>query len=144
MRSLFVSAVVSVLALAACVPTDAGSQTHATAGTPYSGGQAQPHRCFSVQQVSNFTRGERDQVFLRVGRSDVYELSAAGGCPDMDFARQMALIPDGGTVGSRICTDDRVRIVVPGSTSRVSTCRVRVSRQLTEAEIAALPPRHRP
>ena len=144
MRPLTVSAVVSVLALAACAPTDAGSQAGPTTGTAYSGGEAQPRRCFSVQQVSNYTRGRPDQVFLRVGRSDVYELSAAGGCPDMDFAQQMALIPEGGAVGSRICTDDWARVVVPGSTSRVSTCRVRVSRQLTEAEVAALPPRQRP
>lgn len=141
MRALTANAVVSVLALAACAPTEAGGRT---TGTAYSGGEPQPRRCFSVQQVSNYTRGERDQVFLRVGRRDVYELTAAGGCPDMDFAQQMALIPDGGAVGSRICTDDWARVVVPGSTSRVSTCRVRVSRQLTEAEVAALPPRHRP
>ena len=148
MRPLSASAVVSALALVACAPTDAGGQSSGqsrpTTGTAYSGGPAQPRQCFSVQQVSNYTRGGHDQVFLRVGRRDVYELSAAGGCPDMDFAQQMALIPEGGTIGSRICTDDWARVVVPGSTSRVSTCRVRVSRQLTEAEVAALPPRHRP
>jgi hypothetical protein len=147
MRLATASAVVSALILAACAPTDAGSQTagqsRPTTGMAYSD-PAQPRRCFSVQQVSNYTRGEHDQVFLRVGRSDVYELTSAGGCRDMDFAQQMALIPDGGSVGSRICTDDWARVVVPGATSRVSTCRVRLSRQLTEAEVAALPPRHRP
>jgi hypothetical protein len=105
---------------------------------------ARARQCFSVRQVNNFEQGRPDQVFLRVGRSDVYELNAAGGCPDMDFAIQMALIPDGGMVGSRLCTDDWARIVVPGSTSQTSVCRVRVSRKLTVEEIAALPPRHRP
>jgi hypothetical protein len=56
----------------------------------------------------------------------------------------MALIPDGGMVSARLCTDDWARIVVPGSTSQTSVCRVRVSRKLTAEEIAALPPRHRP
>jgi hypothetical protein len=101
-------------------------------------------QCFSVRQVDNFKQGRSDQVFLRVGRSDVYELNAVGGCPDMDFANQMALIPDGGMVSARLCTDDWARIVVPGSTSQTSVCRVRVSRKLTAEEIAALPPRHRP
>ena len=146
MRAAFpASALISALALAACAPTDAGGQSAPPpAGTAYNGGAPQARQCFSVQQVSNYTRGQHDQVFLRVGRRDVYELSAAGGCPDMDFAQQMALIPDGGVAGSRLCTDDWARVVVPGSTSRVSTCRVRVSRQLTEAEVAALPERQRP
>ncbi|KQY89844.1 DUF6491 family protein [Brevundimonas sp. Root1423] len=143
MRPLAVSAVVSALALAACAPTDTGGQTEPVTGRAYSG-PAQPRQCFSVQQVSNYTRGNSDQVFLRVGRSDVYELSATGGCPDIDFAQQMALIPDAGMAGSRICTNDWARVVVPGSSSRVTTCRVRVSRQLTEAEVAALPSRQRP
>ncbi|MGZ9114494.1 MAG: DUF6491 family protein [Brevundimonas sp.] len=142
MRAAFTaSAVVSALALAACAPMDAGGPT---TGMAYDGGPPQPRQCFSASQVSNYTRGRPDQVFLRVGRNDVYELSAAGGCPDMDFAQQIALIPDGGMAGSRLCTDDWARVVVPGSTSRVSTCRVRISRQLTEAEVAALPPRQRP
>lgn len=97
-----------------------------------------------MSQVSNYRRGETGQVFLRVGRKDVYELSASGGCPDLDFAQQIALVPDGGSVGSRICTEDWARVVVPGSTSPASVCRVRISRQLTEAEVAALPGRYRP
>ena len=40
-------------------------------------------------------------------------------------------------VGSRLCTDDWARIVVPGSTSQTSVCRVRISRKLTADEIAA-------
>lgn len=142
MRAIFTaSAIVSALALVACAPTDPGGR-----GSSMADGDAPPRarQCFSVSQVSNFTRGRPDQVFLRVGRDDVYELNAAGGCPDMDFALRMALIPDGGSVGSRLCTDDWARVIVPGSTSPSTICRVRISRRLTEAEVAALPPRHRP
>ena len=142
MRAAFTaSAVVSALALAACAPTGATGSGSATAG---GGDPPRARQCFSVSQVSNYTKGRPDQVFLRVGRDAVYELNAAGGCPDLDFAQQVALIPDGGSVGSRLCTDDWARVVVPGSTSPSTVCRVRISRQLTEAEVAALPPRHRP
>lgn len=133
------SLVVATLALAACAPTGAPGPAMADGGAP-------PHarQCFNVSQVSNYTRGRPDQVFLRVGRNAVYELNAAGGCPDLDFAQQVALIPDGGMAGSRLCTDDWARVVVPGSTSPSSVCRVRISRQLTEAQVAALPERQRP
>lgn len=122
--------------VASCAPVADGGLS----GEP----AARARQCFTVRQVDNFEQGRTDQVFLRVGRNDVYELNAAGGCPDMDFASRMALIPDGGMVGSRLCTDDWARIVVPGSTSQTSVCRVRVSRKLTAEEIAALPPGHRP
>lgn len=141
MRAAFTAGiVVSTLALAACAPTGTPGSAQAMAD----GDPPRARQCFSVSQVNNYTRGRPDQVFLRVGRDAVYELNAAGGCPDLDFAQQVALIPDGGMAGSRLCTDDWARVVVPGSTSPSTVCRVRISRQLTEAEVAALPPRQRP
>ena len=102
-------------------------------------------QCFSVQQVNNFRSGRLDQVFLRVGRNDVFELTAAGGCRDLDFATRLAILPDmGGVGGSRLCTDDWARLVVPGSTSPAEVCRVRVSRKLTAEEIEALPGAYKP
>ncbi|MFP5295971.1 MAG: hypothetical protein ACLGG3_01440 [Alphaproteobacteria bacterium] len=120
---------------AACAPTVEGAE-----------GEVPPRarQCFSIQQVDNFRQGRPDQVFIRVGRSDVYELTAAG-CRDLDFANRLALVPDGvGLAGTRLCTDDWARIVVPGSVSANTVCRVRISRKLTEAEIADLPAAHRP
>ena len=106
---------------------------------------ARSRQCFSVQQVTNFRQGRPDQVFLRVGRNDVYELNAAGGCRDLDFANRLAIVPDmGGMAGSRLCTDDWARVIVPGSTSAAEVCRVRISRKLTAEEIEALPGNHRP
>jgi hypothetical protein len=136
MRTLAFAALGLLTFMASCAPVADGELA----------GAAPPRarQCFSVSQVDNFEQGRPDQVFLRVGRNDVYELNAAGGCPDMDFANSMALIPDGGMVGTRLCTDDWARIVVPGSISQTSVCRVRVSGKLTADEIAALPPRHRP
>lgn len=125
-----------VALLASCAPTTERSD----GATPRLARQ-----CFNIEQVNNFRQGRPDQVFLRVGRSDVYELTAAGGCADLNFATRLAIVPDlGGAAGSRICTDDWARVVVPGSTSPTSTCRVRVSRKLTAEEVAALPGAHRP
>ena len=136
MRTLAFPALGLAAFLASCAPVADGDMA----------GDAPPRarQCFSVSQVDNFEQGRSDQVFLRVGRNDVYELNAAGGCPDMDFANRMALMPDNGAVGTRLCTDDWARIVVPGSTAETSLCRVRVSRRLTAEEVAALPSRHRP
>jgi len=139
--ALTVSVVASALALAACAPMDAGGQAWAM---PYGGGSPRARECFSPSQVTNFTQGRSNQLFLRVGRNAVYELSAAGGCQDMDFAMQIALLPDAGMAGSRLCTNDWARIVTSGSAASASVCRVRISRQLTEAEVAALPSRQRP
>jgi len=136
-RPYVLTALAGVALLASCAPVADGGMA---------GGDAPPRarQCFSVSQVNNYEQGRPDQVFLRVGRDDVYELNAAGGCTDIDFAQRMALIPDGGTVGSRLCTDDWARVVVPGSTAPTTVCRVRISRKLTADEVAALPPRHRP
>lgn len=124
-------------AVASCAPVGerAAGPTSASAQTP--------RQCFSVNQVSNFRQGGPGQVYLRVGRSAVYELSDAGGCTDLDFANRLALVPDG-LSGSRLCTDDWARVVVPGSTSPTSVCRVRISRQLTAEQVAAIPERQRP
>lgn len=127
--------VLAILGSAACAPTVERAE-----------GEVPPRarQCFSIQQVTNFRRGRPDQVFIRVGRNDVYELNAVG-CRDLDFANRMALVPDSAALaGTRLCTDDWARIVVPGSTSPNTVCRARISRKLTEAEIAALPAAHRP
>lgn len=120
--------------LASCAPV-ADSSVAGAATTNAS-------RCFNVNQVTNFRQGRADQLFIRVFRSDVYELNTAGGCIDLGSATQLALIPDGGMAATRLCVDDWARVVVPGSSSNV--CRVQVSRSLTAEEVAALPAAHNP
>jgi hypothetical protein len=126
----------ATLLAAACAPTT-GTET---AEAPRSARQ-----CFAIQQVTNFRQGRMDQVFLRVGRSDVYELNSAGGCRDLDFAMRLAILPDiGGVSGSRLCTGDGARIVVPDAALGPESCRTRITRKLTDEEVAALPDAHRP
>ena len=127
----------AALLATACAPTT-GTETADAA-------PSRARQCFSVQQVNNFRQGRPEQVFLRVGRNDVYELNGAGGCRDLDFAIRLAIVPDmGGIGGSRLCTNDWARVIVPGSTSPAEVCRVRISRKLTAEEITALPASHRP
>ncbi|HWQ86799.1 DUF6491 family protein [Brevundimonas sp.] len=141
MRAVLTASAVAALALSACAPVDPAAPGPGPGMTA-----AESHRqCFVISQVRNFRQGRPDQVFLRVSRDEVFELNAGGGCADLDFAIRLALIPDmGETVGSRLCTDDWARIIVPGSTLPNSVCRVRVIRKLTAEQVAALPAAHRP
>lgn len=138
MRVIAVISLGASVVLTACAPTsDSTSQT--------ASGVEPARRCFSTLQVQNFRQGRMDEVYLRVGRNDVYRLDAIGGCGDLDFANRLAIVSDLGGAGSdRVCSDDTVRVIVPGSTSPASVCRARISRQLTTEEVAALPERQRP
>jgi hypothetical protein len=139
MRLPAITALGVLASLNACAPTAD------TAGVGGDGTSQAARQCFSVSQVTNFRQGGAAQVFLRVGRNDVYELNSAGGCRDLDFANRLAITPDfSGSVGSRLCTGDSARVIVPGSASPSSFCRVRITRKLTAEEIAALPGAHRP
>ncbi|HEV7229567.1 DUF6491 family protein [Brevundimonas sp.] len=136
-RSLPLAAALALLA-AGCAPTPGGDGATQTASRP-------ERACFSVDQVRNFRQGGVGQVYVRAAGGDVFQLDSAGGCQDLGFAQRLAILPDGaGLAGGRVCTSDAVRIAVPGSTTSTDVCRARVTRRLTEAEVAALPSRERP
>lgn len=141
MTRLTTSAALAIVAIAgaSCAPTtDMGADGDHAAARP-------ERQCFSPEQVRNFRQGEPGQLYIRVTRDDVYELNSSGGCVDLDFAQRLAITADGaGLAGGRLCTGDWARITVPGSTSRLSTCRARVTRLLIPEEVAALPAAHRP
>lgn len=127
----------AALLATSCAPTTGpeGAETRPTSA----------RQCFSIQQVTNFRQGRPDQIFLRVGHSDIYELNGAGGCSSVNFANRVAIVPDMvGSGGSRLCSGDWARVVVPGAASPADTCRVRISRKLTAEEIAALPSAYAP
>lgn len=110
-------------------------------------GQARPphppeRQCFGPNQVTNFRSGDGQSLYIRTRPNAVFELEASGGCPDAQGANQLAIQPVFGN--SRLCTGDTAVITVPGSAAPLQTCRVRISRALTEAEVAALPSRQRP
>ena len=138
-RLISCTAVAAAAALAAsCAPTT-------DTGAPGADGARPVTQCFSSEQVRNFRAGGTGQLYIRVMRDQVFELNSSGGCTDLDFAQRLAITPDvGGLAGGRLCTGDWARITLPASSAPVRSCRARVSRVLSEAEIAALPSAHRP
>lgn len=127
------------LVAASCAPTTETAENAA----PTTGPERQ---CFNPDLVRNFRQGPRvGQIFIRTERNLVFEINSAGGCTNLDFAVRMAIVPDGvGLAGGRTCVGDSVRIVTPGRTAATSTCRARVTRVLTDEEVAALPASQRP
>lgn len=135
MRACALAVPVLALILTACAPV---------AGGGMAGGDARARQCFGVERIDNFQVGRPDQLFVRADRDAVYELNTIG-CDSLNITpSSLALVPDYATAGSLLCTGDQARIVTPDARSPASACRARVSRRLTEAEVAALPVRHRP
>ena len=132
-------ALTAAAALAAsCAPT--GDMT-----APRADGARPVTQCFNGDQVRNFRAAGPGQLYIRVMRDQVFELNSSGGCTDLDFTHRLAITPDvGALAGGRICTGEWARITLPESSAPVRSCRARVSRVLTDAEIAALPDAHRP
>ncbi|NJC40334.1 hypothetical protein GGQ87_000592 [Brevundimonas alba] len=140
MTRLIPTAAVAALTVltASCAPVDDMSGSSGSAS-------ARPERqCFSAEQVRNFRSANSGRLYIRAMR-DVYELNSSGGCTDLDFAQRLAITPDvGGLAGGRICTGNWARITIPGSASPITSCRARVDRVLTQAEVEALPRGQRP
>ncbi len=103
---------------------------------------APERQCFFQQQVDNFRTEGSQTLYLKVRGSGVYKLSTAGACNDLDGAYQVSIVPDMGA--SRLCTDEWATLAVPGSAGPIQSCRARIDKKLTDAEVAALPARSRP
>ncbi len=131
-------ALLSVLScVAACAPTGG-----AAPGGRFQTANDEPARCFQQDRVINFTRGETQQVYVRVLGGDVFAIRG-GGCPDVGSANSFSLTPAAG-VGNRMCVGDSVRIAVPDTRFGPDQCLARVERSLTPAEVEALPGIQRP
>jgi hypothetical protein len=125
--------------IAGCAAAPGASPESATSPTR---ARAPERQCFSPHQVDNFRTGEPQTLYLRARGAGVYRLTTAGACSDLETAYGLAVAPEMGA--SRLCTEEWVTVTVPGSAAAVQTCRARIDRRLTEAEVAALPARYRP
>lgn len=116
--------------MASCAPSTgpAGPEVAASSGAP--------ETCFYTHQIRNFRAGNQT-LYIRSQSGQVYEISGAGGCWDLNQASGIALTPFQG--GQRLCVGDSATLAAGGG-----TCRVRVSRPLTDAEVQALPRGSRP
>lgn len=133
-----IAVLASLSALAACAPM-AGSETDPSM-TAASGAR----QCFTPSQVTNFRQGGDDRsIYLKVLNRDVFELRS-GGCTDLNFTNAIQIRQDLGD-SSRICVGDTTQLISGSGSSLANIpCRARVERRLTEADIAAIPPRDRP
>ena len=123
----------AALALAACAPP-MGPPTTASAA---------PRQCFWASNVTSYRDAGGDEaVYLRVGVKEIWRLDFLGSCPGVEWAmNRVALQQRGG--GGTICRGIDVDVLV-NDVGFPRRCPVRELRRLTDAEVAALPPDHRP
>lgn len=134
MRLLFTTvALASVAAISACAPTSSPSAKPLAS-------QADARTCFRTMNVRNFSADDDQILYVRTAANEVIQVNTFGGCRGLDTAIAIDLRPQDGF--QRLCTGDfsTLRVLQPSG----ATCRVQVIKQLSDAEIAALPSRVRP
>jgi len=112
----------------------------ASADTPPA---AAPHvhygrSCFWQRDVTNFAAHDDSAVYIRVGVSDVYELTMFGNCFNLSWLHHIGIRTFG---GGTICegTTPSVDLFTHDTSSGRQRCPVTSVRKLTKAEIVALP-----
>ncbi|MES2337218.1 MAG: DUF6491 family protein [Pseudomonadota bacterium] len=89
---------------------------------------ADPRACFWSSEVTGFTAAGPGRAILNVGSRRSWELTLSPGCPDIDWALQIAIRARG---GERVCAGRPAELVVPdASGSPVRTCLIRTIRPL--------------
>ena len=101
--------------------------------------------CFSPRGVINYSTPEISSVLVRIGKGgDVFELTFASPCPDVDWTD--GFVVRGGA--HEVCEGkDQDLMVIPNHTSDTGLadrCTIRDVRRLSADEVAALPGRARP
>lgn len=96
-------------ALIATLPGCAAQPSRTAAARP-----AGTRQCFSAREANSFTGTKDRNVDIRVGASRYYRLDLGGGCPDINWARGIALRTTGG--GLFICEGYDAEIIMPDPT----------------------------
>lgn len=124
----------AVAGLAACAPME---------GVPADGPPGARSQCFDAATLRNYRAVQGRTLYVRSSRDEVFELQSVGACNDLDGAVGISLVPSFGSI-TRLCVGDGAEVRVSGGPGPSGPCRVRVTRLLTETEVAALPDRDRP
>lgn len=103
MRLLWVAP--ALMLLGGCVKDDT-TPTGARAGTD---------ACFWPSQVSGFGDNGPDKAVVRLGTRERWELTLSQGCPDVDWAMNIAIRARG---GQAICPGRPAEIFVPDASGR--------------------------
>jgi hypothetical protein len=99
--------------------------------------------CFWASRIENFAAVDRENLYLRVGNSDVYQAKLFASCLDLDWVHRLALVSQ---PSSLICEGSNMdlNVVVRGVATGRQRCSVTTVRRLTPDEVAALPKGARP
>lgn len=129
------------IALAATLALTVGASTGPTASaapTP-----SAPRSCFWVRDVNNFAAADDENVYIRVGVKEVYQLTLFSHCFNVDWVHHLGLFSH---VSSNICegTNPDLYVVTHDIGIGRQRCPVTSIRKLTPAEVAALPKLARP
>lgn len=100
--------------------------------------------CFYPNQVRNFRASSDGILYVRDTRGAVYQLDSTAGCWDIGSQFALTITPYLGGGSDRLCVGDEARIGLTSSGFGPRSCRARVTRVLSEEQVAALPSRDRP
>jgi hypothetical protein len=131
-------ALTALATLSSCAPASGP-------GAGSSAGVSGPRTCFTTNRITNYRQGQEQQLYVRVLGNDVYQLSG-GFCRDINASSSLQITSTTGS-GDRLCVGDTAAITAQGAGGPSFPgvpCRAVVTRKLTEAEVAALPPGDRP
>lgn len=104
------------------------------------GQQADARVCFRTMNMRGFSADGDETLYVRTAAREVLQVDTLGGCPGLETAIAIDLRSWDGF--RQLCTGDISTLNIMRPTD--AACRVQVVRQLSEAEVAALPSRARP
>jgi len=103
---------------------------------------SKPRACFFPRDVQSWAANSKtDTVNFRVGLKRYFQGELAGSCPDIDWSLRVGFDPRGAI---SICEGQEATLIVPSSTLGPQRCLVNKLRELTPAEVAALPKGSKP
>jgi len=99
--------------------------------------------CFWTNRIENFAAVDSDNLYLRVGQSDVYRAELFASCLDLDYVHHLALVSHGSSI---ICEGGNLDTTVVTRDHAVGPrhCPVLKLSKLTPEQVAALPRGARP
>ena len=127
------SALILLSAGAAAVVAACAQQA---AGAPAPASSSTARQCFSARNVSGFTAQGENTVDIQVGVRRYFRAELAGVCPNVNWARRVAVVTRSGS--SFVCEGFDAEIVVPDPNLGPQRCQIRSIRRLTDAEARAL------
>jgi len=99
--------------------------------------------CFWADRIENFAAVDSDNLYLRVGQSDVYRAELFASCLDLDSVHHLALVSRSSSI---LCEGGNLDTTVVTRDYAVGRqhCPVLKLTKLTPAQVAALPKGARP